>query len=302
MTALLRRLAAFALATLFVATPLQAYEPLRGAPFFLLSDASYGPEAEAMVRLEATSLSEVSDIGGVDIRVYRIPKPVQFLQAQKNLHRVEVAGDWKGEGLSNAVSRIWDQWWVQSRMAWRRLFKDEARVAVTAQAPGAKTHRLIDQSPPEQQHPLYAPIKGLALETSFRYPVDLARPIEPPKGVKLAGSSSEFIKVQPGNVMIPIGKRAPGLYLVEAILGEHRATTMVFVSASVAITKVSADQMLVWVAARGDGKPVSGANVAWTDGVGVLKSGATDANGLAREDLRVRRRPGPRSRSLMRER
>ncbi len=281
MTALLRRLAAFAFATLCVATPLQAYEPLRGAPFFLLSDASYGPEAEAMVRLEATSLSEVADIGGVDIRVYRIPKPLEFLQAQKNLHRVDVAGEWKGEGLSNAVSRIWDQWWVQSRMAWRRLFKDEARVAVTAQAPGAKTHRLIDQSPPEQQHPLYAPIKGLALETSFRYPVDLAKPIEPPKGVKLAGSSSEFIKVQPGNVMIPIGKRAPGLYLVEAILGEHRATTMVFVSASVAITKVSSDQMLVWVAARGDGKPVSSANVVWTDGVGVLKSGATDANGLS---------------------
>ena len=76
MTALLRRLAAFAFATLCVATPLQAYEPLRGAPFFLLSDASYGPEAEAMVRLEATSLSEVADIGGVDIRVYRIPKPL----------------------------------------------------------------------------------------------------------------------------------------------------------------------------------------------------------------------------------
>jgi len=278
----LRRPAALLLAAAFLAAaPLHAYEPPRGAPFFLLSDSSYGPEAEAMVRLEATSLYEVAEYGGVDVRVYRVPKPLEFLQKQKNLHRVEVAGAYTGEGLSNALSRVWDKWWVQSRMAWRKLFTNEARVAVTAQAPGAKTHPHIGRDTPEQLHPQYAPLKGLPLEGAFRYPVALAKPIEPPKGVKLTGSSSEFIKVQQGNVMIPLGKRAPGLYLVEALLGEHRATTLVFVSGSVAVTKVSADQMLAWVAGRADGKPVADTNVVWTDGVGVLKSGITDRNGLA---------------------
>ena len=282
MTLNLRRPAALLLAAaILAAAPLHAYEPPRGAPFFLLSDASYGPEAEAMVRLEATSLYDVAEYGGVDVRVYRVPKPLEFLQKQRNLHRVEVAGAYTGEGLSNALSRVWDKWWVQSRMAWRKLFTSEAKVAVTSQAPGAKTHPHIGRDTPEQAHPQYAPLKGLPLEGAFRYPVDIARPIEPPKGVKLTGSSSEFIKVQQGNVMIPLGKRAPGLYLIEALLGEHRATTLVFVSGSVAVTKVSADQMLAWVAGRADGRPVPDASVVWTDGIGVLKSGTTDKNGLA---------------------
>lgn len=276
-----RALAGLLAAAALLAAPLHAYEPQRGEPFFLLSDASYAADAEAMVRLEAGSLWAVADYGGVDVRVYRIPKPLEFLQKQKNLHRVDVAGAYTGEGLSNALSRVWDRWWVQSRMAWRKLFTPEARVAVTAQAPGTKSHPHLGRETPEQSHPQYAPLKGLEMASSFRYPVQFARPIEPPKGVKLAGSSSEFIKVRQGNVMIPLGKRKPGLYLVEAMLGEHRATTLVFVSDSVAVTKVSADQMLAWVAARKDGAPVAGANVVWSDGAGVLKSGATDAAGLA---------------------
>ncbi len=275
------RALAFIVAAL-LAAPLHAdYAPERGDPFFLLSDASWSPQAEAMVRLEATSLHAVAAYGGVDLRVYRIPQPLEFLQKQKNLHRVDAAGAYAGEGLSNALARVWDTWWLQSRMVWRRLFTPEARLAVTSQAPGTKTHAQIGKRAPEAQHPQYAPIRGMVLADSFRYPVELARPIEPPRGVKLSGSSSNFIRVQQGNVMIPLGRREPGLYLVEALLGEHRATTLVFVSSTVAVTKVSAGQMLAWVAERGDGRPVANAKVVWTDGVGVLQSGATDRSGLA---------------------
>lgn len=265
------------LALIAAAAPAQAQ---RGTPFFLLSDASYGPDETALVRLEAQDLGAVAEYGGADVYVYRVEKPLEFLQSQKNLHRVDVTGDYTGPGLGNALARVWDTWWSESRILWRKLFSEDARKAVVAQAPEVKTHRLAKTATPRQLNPVYRPLKKHRLVESFRYPVALARPIEPPRGVTLAGSSSEFIKPQTGNVMIPIGRRAPGLYLVEAMVGEHRATTLVFVSDSIAVTKVSAGQMLVWVAARRDGKPVAGAQTVWTDGVGVLKSGATDKRGL----------------------
>jgi alpha-2-macroglobulin len=251
-----------------------------GGAFFLLADASYGKDEVAMVRLEAQDLDAVREYGGADVYVYRIAKPVEFLSRQKNLHRIDVEGNYSGTGLGNALSRLWDRWWIGSRDIWRTLFTKSAREAVTAQAPETTSHPESGRSTPLVRNPAYRKLAQHELVDSFRYPVNFAKPIEPPAGLKLAGSSSEFIRVAPGNVMIPLGKRAPGLYLVEAMVGDYRATALVFVSDSIALTKISARQMLVWVAGRRDGKPQAGARALWTDGVGVLKSGATDARGL----------------------
>jgi uncharacterized protein YfaS (alpha-2-macroglobulin family) len=253
----------------------------RGAPFFLLSDASYGSNDSAMVRLEAQNMGAVAEYGGADIYVYRVKQPLEFLKSQKNLHRIDTAGDYAGPGLSNALARMWDNWWTGSRSAWRDLFSTNARQAVTAQAPETRSHPLVKQSPPERLHPQYRPLKTHTLVDSFRYPVQVAKPIQPPAGVKLAGSSSDFIESPQGNVLIPLGRREPGLYLVEAMVDEYRAATLVFVSDSIAVTKVSAKQMLVWVADRRNSRPVGGAETVWSDGVGVLASGGTDKRGIA---------------------
>ncbi|HEX7640794.1 MAG TPA: alpha-2-macroglobulin [Burkholderiaceae bacterium] len=251
-----------------------------GTPFFLLSDASYGSGDKAMVRLEALDMGPVSDYGGVDVYVYRVKKPLDFLKAQKNLHRIDTEADYVGPGLSNAISRTWDNWWTGSRKAWQGLFTSDARQAMTAQAPELHTHPLVKAETPQVLNPQYRPLKMHTLVDSFRYPVHLAKPIQPPAGVKLDGSSSEFIASPQGNVMIPLGKKEPGLYLVEAMVGDHRAVTLVFVSDTIAVTKVSAQQMLVWTADRRNGSPVADAQTVWSDGVGVLASGKSDASGL----------------------
>lgn len=251
-----------------------------GTPFFLLSDAAYGSGDNAMVRLEGQQMGPIAEQGGVDVRVYRVRQPLEFLKAQKNLHRVDAEAAFEGPGLSNALARIWDNWWVGSRRAWRELFSPEARQAVTAQAPEVRAHPLLKADTPEALNPQYRPLKGHKLVDSFRYPVHLAKPIQPPAGVKLAGSSSEFIESPRGNVLIPLGKRAPGLYLVEAMVGEHRAVTLLFVSDTVAVTKVSGKQMLVWLADRRSGQPVAAAKTVWSDGVGVLAQGRSDARGV----------------------
>ncbi|HEX7605816.1 MAG TPA: MG2 domain-containing protein, partial [Usitatibacter sp.] len=241
---------------------------------------TYGSDDSAMVRLEAPDMGAIAEYGGADVYVYRVAQPLAFLKRQKNLHRIDTAGDYAGPGLSNALGRIWDNWWTGSRNAWRGLFSSQARQAVTAQAPETRTHPLAGATVPERLHPAYRPLKDHALIDSFRYPVHVAAPIKPPAGVALAGSSSEFIAPTEGNVMIPLGRREPGLYLVEAMVGDHRAATLVFVSDSIAVTKVSSKQMVVWVADRRSGKPVGGTEAAWSDGVGVLASGGTDRRGL----------------------
>lgn len=261
------------------------YEPPRGDQFFLLADASVGSDGVAVVRLEAPAgapYGAVERYGGADIVVYRVPDPIAFLERQPNLHRVEVKGAYTGEGLANTVSHLWSAWNRQARRSWQRLFAAGTRKAVTARAPETKAPPG-DWAVEYESAPQWAPIAGLPLVDRFRYPVWQAKPVEPPAQVKLAGSSSEWswARSARGNVLVPIGRRAPGLYLVEAIIGAYRATTLVFVSDTVALTKVSAGELLVWTVSRATGRAVGGVEVAWTDGVGTLRRATTGADGVA---------------------
>ncbi len=92
----------------------------------------------------------------------------------------------------------------------------------------------------------FSPLKKYPLVEQFRYPLWQTKPVEPQQGVKLEGASSNFISPQPGNIYIPLGQQEPGLYLVEAMVGGYRATTVVFVSDTVALSKVSGNELLVW--------------------------------------------------------
>ncbi|VVO30959.1 alpha-2-macroglobulin family protein [Pseudomonas fluorescens] len=262
------------------------YTPVAGESFFLLADSSFASDEQAMVRLEAPGRDyrrfRMEPYGGADIRVYRIDKPLDFLKRQKNLHRVVSDGQFKGEGLSNTLAYLWDNWYRKSRRVMQRAFSYESRKQVTEEVPELKMGTAIAAPTPYDAQPQFALIPGLPVISQFRYPLWQAKPIQPPAGVNLAGSSSEFVSVAPGNVYIPLGNLKPGLYLVEALIGKYRATTMVFVSNTVAVSKIAGDELLVWAARKHQGSSVPKVNVLWTDGLGVMSSGATDADGLLR--------------------
>ncbi len=265
--------------------PLQnVHTPFVGDPFFLLTDASFAAGEPARVRLEVNNPGAFDNVGGVDVRVYRLADPLDFLQRQRNLHRIQVDAKPADEGVANTLTHLFDSWSVKARDAWRGVFSGAARGSVTKAEPALKTSPHLHEPSSFEDPPQFAPLPGLPVVERFRYPVQHAQAIEPPKDIKLEGSSSEFIKPTAGNVFVPVGRRAPGLYLVEAMAGSFRATTLLFVSDSVAVTKIAGDQMLVWTARRQDGAPVPGTRVVWTDGVGTLKTGQTDAQGLASLD------------------
>lgn len=259
------------------------YSPLQGATFYLLGDSSYGSNEEAKVRLEASARDQyrLEQYGGADIRLYRIDDPLTFLKGQKNLHRITIEGRYRGEGIANTLSYLWDNWYKSSRRSWQRLLDSQSRTTATQHAPEFASSRHIDL-PTRYEFPTpYAPLANLPLVTQFRYPIWQARGIEPPKGVKLEGSSSEFIAPRPGNVMIPLGKQAPGLYLVEAIIGQHRATTLLFVSDSIVVSKIAGHQLLAWSVDRETGKPLTDSELIWSDGTGTLQTEHSNASGIA---------------------
>jgi len=264
--------------------PASGYQPIEGETFFLLSDASFGSEETAQVRVEVPGSAqegEVARYGGVDIVLYRVPDPLAFLARQPNLHRPRIAGQYRGEGVANTLTQVWDHWYKQTRRVWQRLLDADLRRAATEAQPQLSQGEALAQPTAFEADNRFAPLPGFELVDRFRYPVMAAQPIQPPKGAVLPGSSSDFTAVAPGNIMVPLGKLAPGLYLVEGIIGAHRAHTLVFVSNTQAITKISADQLMVWTADRRSGRPVAGARLRWSDGAGVLASADTDADGVA---------------------
>lgn len=265
------------------------YRPYRGEPFFLLSDSSYGSTDEAKVRLEVSGrdFSSLAEYSGVDIVLYRIADPIEFLKQQKNLHRIKTDGNYVGEGLGNALNFVWNDWYKKSRRIWQDIFTAEARQGVTREVPQLKTSPLLNRPVEFSNQPQFALLSeknGFHLMDRFRYPLVHAQPIQPPEGVKLAGSSSDFSMSRDGNVYIPLGKREPGLYLVEAVIGGHRANTLIFVSDMVVISKTAPDQMMVWAVRRDTGAVAPDVEIMWTDGVGILASGKTDSRGIASFD------------------
>ncbi|UXI67589.1 MG2 domain-containing protein [Tahibacter amnicola] len=255
------------------------YRSVAGAPFFVLADSGFTTRDEARVRLEGDPWS-MEDYAGIDIVLYRVPNPMTFLKAQKDLHRVSVAGEYTGEGLANVLAYLWDRWFKQSRMSWQQLFTVQSRRAVVETVPTLKQDDYRTFGPQYQSLPRYRPLKQFEFVSRFRYPVQQARPIKPPDDTKLEGSSSNFVEASAGNVYVPLGKLTPGLYFVEAYLADHRATTLVFVSDTIAVTKTASRSLLVWTADKTSGEAVGNADVVWTDGSGVLKSGVTDRRGL----------------------
>lgn len=63
------------------------------------------------------------------------------------------------------------------------------------------------------------------------------------------------------------------------MVGGYRATTVVFVSDTVALSKVSGKELLVWTAGKKQGEAKPGSEILWTDGLGVMTRGVTDDSG-----------------------
>ena len=86
--------------------------------------------------------------------------------------------------------------------------------------------------------------------------------------------------------MIPLGKRSPGVYLVEAVANDLRAYTVVVVTDLIMIDKTTQDgELLVYTVDRKTGEPRPGAQVEIVRQKKTIASGVTDNQGILRTKI-----------------
>src|SRR5688572_25626705 len=86
--------------------------------------------------------------------------------------------------------------------------------------------------------------------------------------------------------MIPLGKRSPGVYLVEAVANDLRAYTVVVVTDLIMIDKTTQDgELLVYTVDRKTGEPRPGAHVEVIRAKKTITSGETDNQGILRTEI-----------------
>lgn len=281
------------IAFIVIALHFQAAFADDNAGFFILSDRSYSSQEQAQVRLEVQNVDAVHENSGVDIAVYKVPKPIEFLQSQKNLHRISTKAQPAQEGVWNSIVAIWDYVATSARNLARKFFSEEARQTTVETSP--ELH--VDKVNHPATHPAaYKPLVGYEMTTRFRYPLQYGKDVKPADAIlsganvegDIEGFSTETgatkVEAPPapfsnGNVYIPVGKLSPGLYIVEAMLDDQRAVTMLFVGDTVAVTKTSPSGLFVWAVNRTTGAPVANVRSHWSDGVGELAKGVTNAQG-----------------------
>ncbi|MBO0719293.1 MAG: hypothetical protein J2P41_00600, partial [Blastocatellia bacterium] len=92
--------------------------------------------------------------------------------------------------------------------------------------------------------------------------------------------------------MIPLDKREPGVYLVEAVNGDLRAYTIAVVTDMAMITKAARNgETLIYVVDRISGEPRDGARIQIVKSGRILAEGATDKIGLLRTRIPKVARP-----------
>lgn len=83
--------------------------------------------------------------------------------------------------------------------------------------------------------------------------------------------------------MIPLGRRSPGVYLVEAVANDLRAYTVVVVTDLTMVEKTMSDgEMLIYAVDRKSGEPRPGAQIEIVKEKKVVASGTTDGQGVLR--------------------
>jgi uncharacterized protein YfaS (alpha-2-macroglobulin family) len=86
--------------------------------------------------------------------------------------------------------------------------------------------------------------------------------------------------------MIPLGKRGPGVYLVEAVQNDLRAYTVIIVTDLTMIEKTTRDgELLVYTVNRKTGEPRPGAQVEVVKEKKTIASGVTDNQGILRTKI-----------------
>ncbi|MGB7923757.1 MAG: MG2 domain-containing protein [Pyrinomonadaceae bacterium] len=233
-------------------------DPEAKPAFSLSTNRTYGTTNNARVWVN------YQGIKNLDFRVYRVSDPAQFFKQLGNPHEL-------GEGEKKEVASAHST--SPSVLERVRAFKSAAYKMV-------KTY-LREQIRRESRTTFNEKFRKERDRTPLNVS-DYAR--VPLLNPELVGSWREELAPLDyayDTLMVPLGKRQPGVYLVEAANGPLRAYTIAVISDITILNKSAANgDMFVYAADRRTGAPREGVSVEIARRQKTLATGTTDKNGV----------------------
>jgi uncharacterized protein YfaS (alpha-2-macroglobulin family) len=211
-------------------------------------------------------------VESLDFRVYRVKDPLKFFRQLESPHQV---GEDEEAEVGKAISR-------------QPTFLEKLRAFKSWVYGGLKTYvrqQLKNQSRKTFNQRFRADEED---DTSNRTPLNVADYARLPLLNPDQMVSSWREKLPPledvyDRRMISLGKREPGVYLVEAVSGDLRAFGVTIVTDLAMVQKTSPDgAMLVYAVERKTGEPREGVRVSVVRGPEDITGGTTDKQGITR--------------------
>ncbi|HEV2862017.1 MAG TPA: MG2 domain-containing protein [Pyrinomonadaceae bacterium] len=219
-------------------------------------------------------------VESLDFRVYKVKDPVKFFLNLENPHQV---GEDEQAEVGEQIKR--KPTFLEKLRAFKSRAYGAVKSYVRAQLRNQSRKGFNQKFRPEED------------DTSNRTPLnqsDFARVplLNPDQMVTNWREKLPPLEDVYDRRMISLGKREPGVYLVEAVSGDLRCFGIVLVTDLATVQKTSADgQMLVYAVERRSGEPREGVRVQVIRRKNELLNATTDKAGLARLKIEKPKRP-----------
>ncbi|HLL77164.1 MAG TPA: MG2 domain-containing protein [Pyrinomonadaceae bacterium] len=245
-------------------------------PFFsLLTNRSYGTNERPRLWLN------YRDIDAIDFRVYRVNDPAKFFHSLDNPHQYGEDEESEFESYFRKRNPTFLEKVRAFKASFYLWFRDYFRSQLKNQS-----RRRFNQTFRNPDAELEAERTPLNVADYARVPL-----LNPDQMVSSWREKLPPLTTEYDRRPVPIGKREPGVYVVEAVNGDLRAYGIVMVTDLTMVQKTSRDgSLMVYAVNRQTGAPRAGVKVDVYKGKDSLVSGATDDQGLYRTN--VKQQPG----------
>ncbi|MGH9928547.1 MAG: alpha-2-macroglobulin family protein, partial [Pyrinomonadaceae bacterium] len=238
-----------------------------GKPYFSLSThRTYGTSDNARLWVDYQGVDHL------DFRVYQVRDPRKFFTGLKDPHQM---GDHEEEEVARSLPHR------KSLLERVRGFKRWAFSGIKAFVRGQLQHdsrEAFNQKFRREADPVRTPLN---VSDYARVPL-----LNPDLLVSSWREPLPPLENEYDQRMIPLGKRTPGVYLVEAVENDLRAYTVVVVTDLTMIDKTTRDgELLVYTVDRKTGEPRPGAQVEIVKDQKTVASGVTDNHGILRTKI-----------------
>ena len=238
----------------------------RQAVLSLSTHRTYGTSDNARLWVDYQGINHL------DFRVYQVKDPRKFFTELKNPHQL---GKQEEQDVASSLPRR------KSFLEKVRGFKRWAFSGIQAFVRGQLRHdarQAFNHKFRKEADPIRTPLN---VSDYARVPL-----LNPNLLVSSWREPLPPLENEYDQRMIPLGKRAPGVYLVEAVENDLRAYTVVVVTDLTMIDKTTRDgELLIYTVDRKTGEPRPGAQIEVVKEKKTIAGGVTDNQGILRTKI-----------------